>query len=148
MREGHKDVALHITDPSVFEEDLYLLPVMEDDAVLYSLEDVLSSDIPGVQADNQQSLENLGPEEKAVLRALKLEEELRQLQQRFEEYRQTVDRTLEDRWRDDDDEVKPSKATQKQDEPVADDNHYFQSYSYNGMDVYIVHATYQWLIEW
>ena len=123
---------LAIDDASEFQDDRYLIPVLEDDALLYSLEDVLSPDNLSGQASEQ--LNSIGTTEKEpVNRVLELEEQLRQLQQQFEDYRQTVDKALESRWNSNDGSGEEAAQQLKRiGDAEHEDTGYFQSYSYNG----------------
>jgi protein arginine N-methyltransferase 3 len=117
-----------------FDDDKFLMPVLEDDALLISLDD-----LPEVQLGGQNSLErsSKGKEISSdsghlVARVSELEDELRRIQSQFDDYRTTVKQTLDERWND----ISvggPSVATEiVKDEKRDDDSHYFSSYSYNG----------------
>lgn len=105
-----------------FEDDAYLKPVLEDDALLYSLDDIedTESEAPGgTEADK---------------RVVELQEELERLQSQFLEYRTAVQKSMEDQLSQEDDKIVaagPSTQTApgKAEEIDAD---YFSSYSYNG----------------
>lgn len=102
---------------SDFEDDKYLQPVLEEDQLLFSLDD-----LPETKGSKEDEL---------VSRIAELEEELRKTQSQFSEYRNTVKQTLEARWDD-----KTSSGTASgpvTEEKRDDDSHYFSSYSYNGM---------------
>ena len=132
VRNERQHVELAIDDASVFQDDRYLIPVLEDDALLYSLEDVLSPDNLSGQA-SEQLYPNGTTEEEPVARVLELEEQLRQLQQQFEEYRQTVDKALESRWNNNDgSSEEAAQQLRNYGNAEHEDTGYFQSYSYNG----------------
>jgi protein arginine N-methyltransferase 3 len=127
-----KEIPSNITK-DLFEDDQFLKPVLEDDALLFSLDD-----LPEVSENDQGLKEDSSGKEVAsdsgllVARVSELEEELRRIQLQFENYRATVSETLDDRWND---QVTsgPSKSTNEQkEEKRDDDSHYFTSYSYNG----------------
>lgn len=113
-----------------FEDDAYLKPVLEDDALLYSLDDIedTESEAPrGTEADK---------------RVVELQEELERLQSQFLEYRTAVQKSMEDQLTQEDDKIVaagPSTRTApgKAEEIDAD---YFSSYSYNGKSIYIARA--------
>jgi len=98
-----------------FEDEKYLQPVIEDDELLFSLDD-----LPQAEGNREDEL---------VSRVAELEEELRKTQSQFAEYRDTVKQTLDARWND-----KSSAETSgpSKEEKRDDDSHYFSSYSYNG----------------
>lgn len=98
-----------------FEHDKFLKPVLEDDELLFSLDD-----LPESKGTKENEL---------VSRVAELEEELRKTQSQFAEYRDTVKQTLDARWNEkSSSETAGPSAGEKRD----DDSHYFSSYSYNG----------------
>ena len=128
-----------------FQDDKYLKPVIEDDALLVGLDDVIGeeeSDRAGLQNGSHKDNAH-GSNTNPLARVAQLEEELKRLQSQFQDYRETVSRTLDDRWNDRDNQPAsgPSGAgpstTAANATPGAasardDDSHYFTSYSYNG----------------
>lgn len=107
------------------EDQKYLHPVLEDDALLFNLDDLPEPS----QAEGDDGSSNL------IARIAELEEELKKTQSQFTDYRDTVKKTLDERWNDKS-TAGPSKSS---DEPAKvekrdDDSHYFSSYSYNGKD--------------
>jgi protein arginine N-methyltransferase 3 len=115
-----------------FEDDKFLKPVLEDDALLISLDD-----LPEIGPMASEDVEGKGKEVtidsgRLVARVSELEEELRRIQSQFDDYRETVKQTLDDRWNN-----KSASGPSVSTEPVKeekrdDDSHYFSSYSYNG----------------
>jgi protein arginine N-methyltransferase 3 len=104
-----------------FQDDKFLKPVLEDDALLISLDD-----LPEIVHSGEGSAEVSST---LVTRVSELEEELRRVQSQFEDYRATVKQALDERWSE--------KAIGSSDGVVPevkrdDDSHYFSSYSYNG----------------
>lgn len=104
-----------------FEDDGYLKPVFEDDALLYSLEDVLEGDASGNETER---------------RVVELQEDLERLQNQFSEYRLAVQKSMEEQLSKEDeslpafsDELSVKKTTKFE----AAESDYFSSYSYNGM---------------
>jgi type I protein arginine methyltransferase len=112
-----------VSSKSLFDDDVYLKPVIEDDTLLYSLED----------------LEDGHEEVSAEKRVIELQEELGQLQGQFEEYRLAVQRSMNTRLLLDDEKLAPSgvaartgpteDVSNRAQDPELD---YFTSYSYNG----------------
>ncbi|KAG9820550.1 S-adenosyl-L-methionine-dependent methyltransferase, partial [Aureobasidium melanogenum] len=109
-----------VSSKSLFDDDKYMQPVLEDDALLFSLDDVLDSenaagqDLPiGTSSD----------------KTAQLEAELARLRNQFAEYKLTVEKTLDDRWNE------PAKDGEAGSSNTKDENHqdpgYFDSYSYN-----------------
>lgn len=121
----------NVSSKSLFDEDLYLKPTLEDDALLYNLEDL--------EDDNVGTVEN--KKQNAEKRVVELQEELDRLQGQFSEYRLAVQRSMNEQLWLEDETVVPDPATgNSQLETVADktreaDLDYFSSYSYNGMSV-------------
>lgn len=105
------------------EDEKYLKPVLEDDAFLFCLDDLPDIIEQNEGAGNGKEVES-GP---LVTRVSELEEELRRIQSQFENYRNTVNETLDERWNK---SAGPSEA--KKEEKRDDDSQYFTSYSYNG----------------
>lgn len=136
VRNGVQGNHLEINDESVFKDDQYLLPVLEDDALLYSLEDIAGSEGPGGRSMGQP-MSVASQEVKAESRIAELEEQLEELQQQFKNYKETVDKTLETRWDSSDSSDAPSSSRPAGDcRSVPDeDKHYFHSYSYNGEEI-------------
>ena len=113
-----------------FEDEKYLKPVLEDDALLFNLDelpDVLES---AVETEKGKAVATDSGH--LVARVSELEEELRKIQAQFDDYRITVKQTLDERWNDKSvaSTSEPGKA--EKDEKRDDDSHYFSSYSYNG----------------
>ncbi len=108
-----------------FEDEKYLKPILEDDALLFSLDDlpVVMEDVDGANSDRVKGVP--GESGELVARVSELEEDLRRIQLQFDNYRATVSETLDERWN--------SKSTEAEHENKRDDDsHYFSSYSYNG----------------
>lgn len=138
MQRGNK--TLNISSKDVFEDDKHLQPVLEDDALLYSLDDILE-DFDG---DNEPTMKigRYGYQQPATHtpdpfdRVIQLEKELQRLQLQFTEYRETVSLTLENRWNSTEDASGSVKGITNSNGtapvPQDDDTHYFSSYSTNG----------------
>lgn len=113
-----------VTSKEKFQDEVYLKPVLEDDALLYSLDDIEdeeSGEAGGTQAERQ---------------VVELQEELERLQIQFSEYRLAVQKSLDDQLSREDDKLastsgpSTSRASNKAEEIDSD---YFSSYAYNGM---------------
>lgn len=99
-------------------DDQYLKPVLENDALLFSLDEVLEGEAgPENQAVTSEELQQ---------RNKTLESELEALQSQFANYRLAVEQTLDKRWGD---ENTPGPSTV----PKKDNsNYYFESYAEHG----------------
>lgn len=129
--------ALIIPSRSVFEDDQYLLPVLEDDALLFNLDEVIQSPETATEIAAHDGLQNHVPEGDITLkRVAELEGELQRLHQQFKSYRKVVDETLESRWANEQPNVEISKydaqKVESTDERSKNESGYFTSYSYNG----------------
>lgn len=116
---------LEITSRTTFEDDKHLQPVLDDDALLYSLDDVFEDQPDGVD-EAPDSVEDL-------------RQQLAQLSSQFQTYREEVQRSLLQ-----DLDAAPSKQPT---EPPAKsrlnqvDEGYFDSYSYNSIHELMIKDT-------
>lgn len=106
--------------------------MLEDDALLYSLEDI--EDESENMAEGQQSETDRA--RNAEKRVRELEEELELLRGQFSDYRQAVQRSMNQQLFEDEGSSSSSTSKAKEDK-AADriqeaDSDYFTSYSYNG----------------
>ena len=99
------------------EDEKYLRPVLDNDALIFSLDEVLEA-----MTNDQTKEGNLAARNK------ELEEELKKLQDQFASYRITVQETLDKRWGDDDTEA---TSVEKKD----DSAYYFESYAAHGTSI-------------
>ena len=111
-----------------FEDERFLKPVLEHDALLFNLDELPELQDSSEPAKGKEIVAN-----SAYLdaRILELEEELQKIQSQFDDYRVTVKQTLDERWND---KSAPTSAygQAEKEEKRDDDTHYFSSYSYNG----------------
>lgn len=136
MQRGNK--TLNISSKDVFEDDKYLQPVLEDDALLYSLDDILENfaedKAPAMKLGYGYQPATYTPD--PFDRVIQLEKELQRLQLQFTEYRETVSLTLENRWNSTEYASGSVNGATKSNGtapvPQDDDTHYFSSYSTNG----------------
>lgn len=148
VRDGGTKPALD--SPAQWEDEKYLQPVLEDDPVLFSLDELVTTapeegqDAAGQAGSGAQD----GDADSNALRA-----QLNESQQQFADYRTAVEQTLEQRWSD----TKASTSTaatgpsrlptggrdkperlnsvgeaEEEREKKEDDEYYFESYAYNG----------------
>ncbi|PYH89464.1 S-adenosyl-L-methionine-dependent methyltransferase [Aspergillus ellipticus CBS 707.79] len=123
VKEGN--TSPDVSSAEKFEDEVYLMPVLEDDALLYSLDDI-----------EDETPESAGGTD-AERRVIELQEDLERLQTQFSEYRDAVQRSMEEQLAQEDENLGSStsgaaaqKASNKVEEADAD---YFTSYSYNGI---------------
>lgn len=102
-----------MSSKALFEDEKFLQPVLEDDALLFGLDDIVDEE------------EEAGGRKEASTdaeRVKELEIRLASLSQQFAEYREAVNKSFEAQL------VEPEKGEVKRD----DDSHYFHSYAGNG----------------
>lgn len=106
-----------------FADDKYLIPVLENDALLFSLDEIL-------EQENESSVTSetaaSGPSELAAQNK-ELQAQLDALKEQFANYRLAVEETLDRRWGDEK-EPAPSNTAPKKD----NGDYYFESYAANG----------------
>jgi type I protein arginine methyltransferase len=128
-------------------DDKLLIPVLEDDALIFCLDDLPE---PAVQGQQQSSsTEAKGKEAQAangesgpavddlLQKNAQLQTELEQLAKQFTNYRLAVESTLDKRWGVDDESQKgesSGKTTAAEPAPKQRDEsaYYFESYAHNG----------------
>lgn len=121
-----------VSSASFFSDDRYLQPVLEDDALLFSLDDLSSS-----QAEDESVVKDTG-EISAQEKITELEKQLDSARHQFHVYQLQVEETLEKRWNEAEGTSRPkaSVSTIKDGETKSDgidfEGDYFESYSYNG----------------
>ena len=135
MKKGNKNFS--IPSKRIFEDDQYLLPALLDDALLFSLDEVMGTPAESSQDIVKDEAQGRGsPEDNAYNRMTELHNELDRVQQQFRAYREAVDKTLDCRWSNQETGSGPSEANTQQFESVdrlaKDESHYFTSYSHNG----------------
>jgi protein arginine N-methyltransferase 3 len=99
------------------EDEKYLRPVLENDALIFSLDEVLEN----ITSEGSEGAKDSD----LVARNKELEEELERVKNQFASYRLTVEETLDRRWGDD---TEPAKTEEKKD----DSAYYFESYAAHG----------------
>ncbi|KAJ5601681.1 hypothetical protein N7510_011215 [Penicillium lagena] len=111
-----------VSTKAQFADDAYLKPVLEDDALLYSLDDL---------ADDQG--EDAAPGTEAERQVLELQEDLERLQTQFSEYRLAVQKSMEDQLSKEEEKLDNAPSAQTADRIQEAEDGYFVSYSYNGI---------------
>lgn len=116
-----------VSSKSLFEDEEYLKPVLEDDALLFSLDDVFGDSASGSGA---------------LTEVEQLRERLASLQSQFTAYREQVQNAMLDRFEDPNSVVESSSkvataqsAGDSSEQEVSDgmEKGYFESYSYNAI---------------
>jgi protein arginine N-methyltransferase 3 len=120
VKAGQAVVAKDISAED-FVDEKYLKPVLENDALLFSLDEILEEQEGLDSGAAQVSGEALAAKNK------ELEDELEALRSQFANYRLAVEQTLDKRWGDES-EPGPSRAAEKKD----NSNYYFESYAEHG----------------
>lgn len=108
-----------VSSKALFEDDQYLMPVMESDAVLYNLEDILTDTRTTAQSQVEE-----------------LREQMNALQARFDAYKHDVSKYLEDRLNDpasDSANTNLNGAKSISSTQNSFDKDYFESYSFNAI---------------
>ncbi|EON67526.1 hypothetical protein W97_06894 [Coniosporium apollinis CBS 100218] len=133
-----------LSSKSLFEDDKYLQPVLEDDALLFCLDDLIDEleGPPQTSVIGGRGKALFASEQNPLVRISELESQLERMRIQFAEYRETVSKTLEQRWEDS--PTAPTSATagpsttssngtanRATKRTEAEDASYFQSYSYN-----------------
>lgn len=127
LRSEAKDGKIHssVTSKAVFDDDVYMKPVLEDDVLLYNIDDLDEEPVPEVTGASATEVEEL-------------RERLERLQAQFADYREQVQRSLENQLAKDESALQvmdgTSPSTSRPSEPAnyeAKEKEYFDSYSYN-----------------
>lgn len=115
-----------VSSAALFEDELYMMPVLEDDALLYSLDDISGEK----QSDSSVAAEGKGQE--TDKRVLELQEELERLQGQFADYRSAVKRSM-DKDLEKKEQGLPESEEGESNKVRAEESNYFTSYAYNSM---------------
>lgn len=129
---------VELPSKDTFEDEKYLQPVLEDDALLLSIDDILES---GNQPTGVEATKTSQDNSRALLADIsRLHEELQQLQSQFMSYRLAVKGVLDERLEAQTAAIEsPSSAIEHEpkasskDEHEHNENSYFNSYSFTGM---------------
>ena len=117
---------------SDFQDDRFLKPVLEDDAVIIGLFDL--PDIVLEKAASPQGGDNASSVEEVLKRNAELQEEIARVTAQFESYRATVSETLDQRWGDVDVAEAEAReyAAKFKGTPEDTSKYYWESYAGNG----------------
>lgn len=107
------------------ENDQYLKPVIDDDALILSL-DELDLDGPAARATQTQGVSQGATQQSPSELNASLVEELETVKSQFANYRLAVEQTLDKRWGDD---ATTSSTSQRPKDPS---QYYWESYAANG----------------
>ncbi|KAI9708878.1 MAG: hypothetical protein M1828_002582 [Chrysothrix sp. TS-e1954] len=122
-----------VSTKSLWTGEDYLQPALEDDALLFCLDEVLDQPTTSGQVEETDgglvdSDETSSKAPDATLsRVTQLEQQLSRLHIEYTDYRTSVAQTLDQRWSERDDKT-TDKASGED-----DDKHYFESYANNGI---------------
>ncbi|PWY90172.1 S-adenosyl-L-methionine-dependent methyltransferase [Aspergillus heteromorphus CBS 117.55] len=119
VKEGN--ASPDVSSAEKFEDEIYLMPVLEDDALLYSLDDI--------EDETPESAGGTDAERKVI----ELQEDLERLQTQFSEYRDAVQKSMEEQLAKEDEKLGGSAAQKPASKIEELDADYFTSYSYNGI---------------
>lgn len=103
-----------------FSDDKYLKPVLENDALLFSLDEILNEGPGDPRHDSSEKRTSVEARNK------ELEAELAAINERFASYRLAVEETLDKRWGDE------NEAGTLSEKKKDSSDYYFESYAYNG----------------
>ena len=147
LRSGNRSI--DVSSKSIFEDARFLLPALEDDALLFNLDEI--TEVPENQElnDSQHDVEVQKSNDRGTSHSVaELQDELQRLQQQFAAYRKAVDETLEKRWNSEGQDSEPLNAHSENEKAANmlayDESQYFTSYSYNGRPV--LKSLKHWLI--
>lgn len=119
-----------VSSKEKFSDDKYLQPVLEDDALLFSIDELADTELV---AKADESLQSLSKDD-LVTKVSELEEKLQRLAREYSSYKEVAEKTLDERWNAAGDV--PAISTQGK-VPAGDlsevDKGYFSSYSFSGM---------------
>ncbi|TGZ81734.1 S-adenosyl-L-methionine-dependent methyltransferase [Ascodesmis nigricans] len=108
------------TLPKLIEDEKYLQPFLEDDTLLFSLDD---------EEDEEERPDSSGKsEDRSIARIRELEEKLLDLTTQFKEYKEAVSMDFTKRLESEGKDLENVKEERKERD---DDTHYFDSYAYN-----------------
>ena len=117
-----------VSSRSLFEDDKYMIPTLEDDALLFSLDDISDEQLRVGESNEGKS----GSSDPAG-RVEELERELSRLRGEFAEYKDMVKKSLEKDLSNGDGEMQGSGSRRFE----RAEEGYFSSYSYNSMSGYV-----------
>ena len=111
-----------VSSKKKFDDDAYMKPALEDDALLYSLDDIEDDEAEAAGGSD------------AERRVIELQEDLERLQSQFSEYRLAVQQSMEEQLSQEDSKLTSSGPSAKAVDKIEEaDSDYFSSYSYNGI---------------
>lgn len=112
-----------VSSKKKFDDDAYMKPALEDDALLYSLDDIEDDEAEAAGGSD------------AERRVIELQEDLERLQSQFSEYRLAVQQSMEEQLSQEDSKLTSSGPSAKAVDKIEEaDSDYFSSYSYNGIE--------------
>ena len=134
VRSGNRSI--DVSSKSVFEDSRFLLPALEDDALLFNLDEITEVPENPELNDSQHDVDAQKPNDSTSYSVAELQDELQRLQKQFAAYRNAVDETLEKRWNSEEKDSEPLNTHSEKENAANmlayDESQYFTSYSYNG----------------
>lgn len=131
VREG-APLPAEITAASL-EDDGYLKPVLDDDALILCLDDLPEQADQSASAGKQAASQDGGSGAQDLLqRNAELQAELEQLTKQYANYRMAVQQTLDQRWGVDDEDESSSSKKASEESKKDNSDYYFESYAFNG----------------
>ena len=133
----------NVSNKSAFDDDQYLLPVLEDDALLYTLEEAIGD----LENSREQSASTANMSDQSYDRVIVLEKELRLVKQQLKSitkeytgYKALMSKAADNQFQSLGDFVSNFTANYEDMHSATpalqdDDTHYFNSYSYNGKSI-------------
>ena len=122
----------NLSSKALFEDDKYMRPVLEDDVLLYSLDDI-SEERPPDSTEGEGVAAESKPAGSAEIRIRELQEELERIRGQFAEYQMVVKRSLDNQLSTLGEELSHPSSTTGSSKFREAEAGYFTSYSYNGM---------------
>jgi protein arginine N-methyltransferase 3 len=122
-----------VSTTDIFLDEKYLQPVIEDDALLFSLDDLESfeSEQTSIPEMSQTVAPGGASNGEPSSKIKELEEQLAKVNSQYAEYREYVQQILDKRWQDNESaSIDPKQA--QQEKAKEGETSYFESYSYNG----------------
>ena len=123
--------------PSDFEDERYLKPVLDDDALVLCLDDLPAHPSEETKESGPQAEASSGTAQDLIRRNTELHTELEELANQFNNYRLAVQQTLDRRWGDG--ELGVSSSPSENNMPTTDREagkddsaSYWESYAHNG----------------
>jgi type I protein arginine methyltransferase len=117
----------NVSSKDKFSDDKYLQPVLEDDALLFTIDEILESDTTPKHTVNMDSISK----QELFDKVSGLTEHVERVEKEFAAYKEIAEKTLDQRWNAEGEGGNPPRA-QLTDEQQEGEKGYFNSYSFTG----------------